>query len=149
MHQYGVPHRAMRVSNYHHETAVSTLFWLQEIEPETWDRATRRIAGIATAGQLGKGDYFIDELPFMFRSWREYRDYLLEHLVTDPAQRHQFLRQIEMYDRILPYVDPDDLAKVGVQAILVNDYHSTKLMNYYITERSRYWRAQRPARQRG
>ena len=149
MHQYGVPHRSMRVSNYHHETAVNTLFWLQEVEPGTWERATRRVSGIATAGQLGARDWFIDDLPFMFRSWREYRDYLLQHLVTDLVQRREFRKQIEMYDRIMPYVDSEDLAKQGVQAILVNDYHSTKLMNYYITQRARYWRDQRPARQRG
>jgi predicted phosphoadenosine phosphosulfate sulfurtransferase len=40
MYQYGIKVRDMRVSNVHHETAVHTLFFLQEVEADTWNRLT-------------------------------------------------------------------------------------------------------------
>src|SRR5690606_30974765 len=36
MFRYGVPIRKMRVSNYTHESALPSLRYLQEAEPETW-----------------------------------------------------------------------------------------------------------------
>ena len=91
-YRYGVQPSKMRVSNYHHETAVHSLFWLQEVEPETWVRATARVNGISTAGQMGKADFFVRELPYMFRDWTEYRDYLLEHLPGTPEDREVFAK---------------------------------------------------------
>jgi predicted phosphoadenosine phosphosulfate sulfurtransferase len=73
----------MRVSNVHHETSVHSLFYMQEVEPETYARLTQRIGGIDMAGKMGVADYFIHELPFMFKDWAEYRDYLLDKLIED------------------------------------------------------------------
>lgn len=80
MYQYGVPVKDMRVSNVHHETAVKSLFILQEIVGDLWNRLTQRISGINTAGQLKNISFMCPkELPFMFKSWNEYRDYLTEY----------------------------------------------------------------------
>lgn len=125
-YQYGIPVREMRVSNLHHESAVNTLFYLQEIEQDTWNRVTHRLSGINTAGKMQE-QFFMKELPFMFESWKEYRDYLLEALIDDPEIKERFTRQFAAYDR--NYVDEiqEKLGKVQVQCILTNDYHGTKL----------------------
>ncbi len=53
MYQHGVPIRNMRVSHLHHEEAVGTLKYLQEIEPQTWEKLTRRIQGIDAYSKIG------------------------------------------------------------------------------------------------
>ena len=37
LYRYGIPPHRMRVSSLHHETAVHSLFFLQEVEKDTWD----------------------------------------------------------------------------------------------------------------
>ena len=139
MHRYGVPARKMRVSNYHHETAVHALFMLQEIEPATYEAATRRISGLDTAAKLGKDDYFVYELPFMFTSWKEYRDYLLEHLITQEQYRDRFAARFESIERRYPHAIGPALYKTEINAILANDVEMTKLSNWeshnFTTER--------------
>jgi predicted phosphoadenosine phosphosulfate sulfurtransferase len=130
MHRYGVPVRKMRVSNYHHETAVHALFMLQEIEPETWERATRRLSGLATAGHLGKDDYFVYELPFMFKDWEEYRDYLLEHLTPDDIMKERYRKKFASMARRYPHEVGPGLYRVQINSILTNDVDMVKLSNW-------------------
>jgi predicted phosphoadenosine phosphosulfate sulfurtransferase len=125
----GMPVQDMRVSNVHHETAVKALFVIQEFEPETYARLTQRIGGVDMAGKMGAADFFVHKLPFMFKDWEEYRDYLLEKLVAEEHQdkfRKHFKRQIRYYEGHLG----DKLFKAQVQSILTNDYHCTKLKNF-------------------
>lgn len=128
MYQYGIPVQQMRVSNVHHETAVKTLFFLQEIEGETWDKITARISGLNTASHLARGGFYIPPvLPYMFKTWKEYRDHLLENLITDPDIRQKMRRQIANDDA--RYIDEiqENLTKTQIAMILVNDYHGTKM----------------------
>lgn len=131
--RHGVKPHTMRVSNYHHETAVHSLFWLQEVEPETWERATARVQGISTAGHMGKRDFFQRELPYMFRDWTEYRDYLLDHLPGSPEDAEVFGKQFRYLDRQLWYTDPNERSKAQVQALIANDLYFTKLNQFYVT----------------
>lgn len=131
MYQYGIPTRDMRVSNVHHETAVRTLFYLQEVEPETWEAVTARLAGVNAAGHL-RSDFFCPrELPPMFTAWEEYRDYLLEHLIQDPKIRASMAAQFAAHDTRWEGKSKQDLLKTEISAILVNDYHGTKLRNFH------------------
>jgi predicted phosphoadenosine phosphosulfate sulfurtransferase len=131
MYRYGVQVRQMRVSNLHHETAVHSLFMLQELEPHTYERLTQRIGGIDTAGKLGTDDYFVRELPFMFKDWREYRDYLLEKLITKPEWREGLRKKFAVMDALyVPAISQDSVASVGVQSILTNDWEGIKLDNW-------------------
>ena len=125
--QYGVPVRKMRISNVHHETAVETLFHLQEIEPETWQRLTQRIGGIDTAGKMGSDDFFVRELPFMFRDWKEYRDYLMDCLITDPSWKKKMQHRMNVQEEWYADVVGSRLYKVHVQSILTNDWELIKL----------------------
>lgn len=128
-YQHGVKINDMRVSNLHHETAVHHLFFLQEVEPNTYERLTKRVHGMDTAGKFGKEDYFIYELPFMFRAWKEYRDYLLEKLIMD-KHRERMRKQFERTERrYIPAVKPETIYKTHINIIMTNDYHGTKLKN--------------------
>lgn len=130
--RYGTPVRKMRVSNYHHETAVHSLFLLQEIEPDTYERATQRISGLDTAGKMGKDDWFVYELPFMFQSWAEYRDYLLENLITDPKTKESFARRFASIERRYSRTVGPEMYKTFINSILCNDVEMTKLANWEV-----------------
>jgi predicted phosphoadenosine phosphosulfate sulfurtransferase len=130
LYRHGVPVHKMRVSNYHHETAVHALFMLQEIEPETYARATQRISGLDTAAKMGKADFFVHELPFMFTDWREYRDYLLEHIIIDPKHRASFARTFLSMEVRYPHEVGKKLYAVQVNSLLANDVEHTKLDNW-------------------
>lgn len=127
MYQHGVPVAQMRVSNVHHESAVRSLFYLQEIEGDTWNRIVARLSGINTVGQMKEQFMRPKKLPPGFKDWREYRDYLIEHLA--PEDKQEYYRKIfAAYDR--RYVDPRvliELAKTQCAVVLSNDYHETKL----------------------
>jgi len=126
-HQYGVGTRDMRVSNVHHETAVGHLFRMQEIEPDTYERLTQRIGGIDTAGKLGKTDYFVRELPFMFRDWPEYRDYLCEKLIANPVWRARFAKKFVAMDALYSAELGPILYRAQINAILTNDWEFVRL----------------------
>lgn len=142
MYQYGVPVMNMRVSNVHHETAVQTLFYLQEVEAETWNKITKRISGISTAGHLGKDDFFLNHpsLPFMFSGWKEYRDYLLANLISTQEIRdlmaHEFLLFDQAADRGWWKCNEDKVYQAEIASILANDYHLTKLNNFRAAQRN-------------
>lgn len=141
-YQHGVELRNMRVSNLHHETAVHALFFLQEIEGDTWTKLTSRLSGINTAGKLGEADFFCPKsLPYMFESWREYRDYLLLNLITDESYRDnmavKFSRMDEFY-KDFPSIG--ELHRQMVTVILTNDYFYTKLDNWERRPAINVWR---------
>lgn len=130
MYQYGLPTARMRVSSLHHEQAIRSLYYLQEIEPDTWERLTHRIAGVHSAGMLGTGFTHVKELPFMFGSWPEYRDYLMENLVTDVPSRDKMANLFRTSERnVLPEF-MEDLYRAQVHSVLVGDYHGTILQTW-------------------
>lgn len=131
MWQYGIQVKDMRVSNVHHETAVHSLFHLQEIEPETYQRLVNRISGIDMAGKMGKDDFFQYDLPFMFRDWKEYRDYLLEKLIENEDWRNGFRRKFDKHEVLYgPTKIAEKMYKTHVQSILTNDWEHIKLDNW-------------------
>lgn len=129
LYMFGEPIAKMRVSNLNHETAVHSLFHLQEIDPALYNAMTRRLRGVDMAGKFRR-DFFVRELPHMFASWEEYRDYLLEKLPTDDRRetfRAKF-RQTEKIYRNTRFFDR--LMKEHVNCLMTNDYHFTKLENF-------------------
>lgn len=130
MYGQGVQLEKMRVSNLHHETAVASLFILQEIEGQTWEKMTKRLAGIDMAGKMGADDFIIRELPYMFKDWKEYRDYLLKHLIQDPDDQKIFRDAFELHDLAYEGVLGDQLYKTHTTAIICQDLELTKLRNF-------------------
>lgn len=83
MYQIGYNTKQMRVSALIHETSWKALNIAQEIEPQTYKRIVARIHGASSITHMNDIDVELlpKELPYMFKDWREYRDYLLIHLV--------------------------------------------------------------------
>lgn len=132
MFQYGIPIRNMRVSNVTHETAVRSLYFMQEFEPRVWNKLTKRIGGVKMAAQLREDAFMtVRNLPPMFESWKEYRDYLVDNLLATEEARVKFQRKFaqmdEMYDQ---YPDKDDMFKSQIAAVLANDHYMTKIGNW-------------------
>lgn len=96
MYMLGVPIRKMRVSNLIHEKAYRCLTELQELEPETYDKLEKRLKGVHCAAIYAneKLIYSIRKLPEQFKTWKEYRDFLLENIHPDLAKifRYQWSR---------------------------------------------------------
>ena len=120
----------MRVSNVHHETAVQNLFNVQEMEPDLYAKLTNRLEGIDTATKMGKADFFVHELPFMFKDWREYRDYLLENLIDKPEWKEKLKKIFTYHDRIIGEEMGVRKYKAHVQSILAHDWEGIKLTNF-------------------
>jgi predicted phosphoadenosine phosphosulfate sulfurtransferase len=131
MYQRGVAFKDMRVSNLHHDTAITHLYYLQEIEGETWNRLTLRLSGINAAGHLKSDMFMPKELPPMFADWREYRDHLLENLITDPEDQAKFRKNFAQQDSY--YEDEKvlrDLGRSQVSQVLVNDHYGIKFRSF-------------------
>ena len=93
LYQYGIAPVHMRISNLHHETAIQDLLRVQEIEPETWVRVADRIAGANTIKHLRSSSFTCPaELPYMFRSWEEYAEHLIENIVQERATARKSAR---------------------------------------------------------
>lgn len=135
MHRYGVKTSKMRVSNYHHESALASLLFLQEIEPQTWAAATRRLAGISTYGHLGKEQY-PTTLPYMFKSWNEYMVHLIENLAP-PEARPTFYNHYRRLKKACPWDSDDELSRQVLNTVIGNDLYGTHINNYIVTSRGR------------
>jgi predicted phosphoadenosine phosphosulfate sulfurtransferase len=136
MWQHGVAPFNMRVSNLHHETAVKSLYYMQEVEQDTWDKLTARLGGVHVARNLGHEHQFSapKKLPWMFRTWVEYRDHLLENLINNEDHKAKYRAAFAQYDDAFEgMVKPERLWKAQIVTILANDFHLTKLENWAST----------------
>jgi predicted phosphoadenosine phosphosulfate sulfurtransferase len=118
MYMLGGNLRSFRVSNLVHEKAFRCLTDLQELEPETYDKLEQRLQGVHTAAMYGKENlmYSIKELPSQFKTWKEYKDFLLETIHPDLSKlfKYQWSR----------FGDTDDVGacKYMVKRILLCDW---------------------------
>lgn len=118
--------RYFRVSNLIHENAFRCLTDLQELEPETYDKLENRLTGVHTAAIYGKENlvYSIKKLPENFKTWKEYKDFLLDTIHPELSRifRWQWTR--------LEHIEDEDCFKYMVKRILLCDWegniHSQK-----------------------
>ena len=130
LYSVGVSALDMRVSNVHHETSVYSLFRLQEFEPDTYARLCERLDGVDMAGKLGDADYFVHELPFMFKDWPEYRDYLLEHLIERDDWREKMRKNFAQDDEKMGAAIGERMYRSHVQSVLTHDWEGVKIRNF-------------------
>jgi predicted phosphoadenosine phosphosulfate sulfurtransferase len=129
---HGVSVSDMRISNLHHETAIQNLLLIQEIEPDTWNKIAERIDGTNAIKHL-KSDAFKcpADLPYMFKSWKEYALYLAENLANDEEFLKKMHKKIEKNKKYMVsnkvYVD---FYKQLVKTVLSQDFDFTKLGNF-------------------
>ncbi len=126
MYQHGVPLRNMRVDSVGAGDTLPALQFLQEIEADFWNKLCKRIQGIASAHRYGGID-IPDELPFMFADWYEYRDHLIEHLITDEKVKKRAIETFKAYEERYTGGCELSLVRTQVKIILFNDFNFRRL----------------------
>lgn len=127
MYQYGIPKSKMRVSALIHETSWHAIEMLQEFEQGTYNRFVARVEGVSSFNHsFDEGGIVPKELPFAFRDWKEYRDYLLEH-ITKPEYQEKFRNRWKNQHG-------DEWYKVHVKEIIINDIDGTVNHNSDVTK---------------
>jgi predicted phosphoadenosine phosphosulfate sulfurtransferase len=133
--KYGANESKMRVSNLIHEKAFRCLVDLQEFEPDTYDRLVKRLGGVHAGALYANEAHVFDarELPSAFKSWRAYRDHLLD---TTPCDRIERFRR-----RFARQADDEETARQQVKQILINDWEgSVPVMRTKADKlRARWW----------
>lgn len=111
-------YRTMRVSNLIHEKSFKCLSDLQVYEPETYDRLVRRLSGVHISSLYAQEStvFSTGALPKKFKTWLEYRDYLLE--TTPLKKKTAFLNRFEHQPK------DEDMYKRQVRQVLLNDYEN-------------------------
>lgn len=111
------------------ETAVDSLWDMAEFEPETHDALVDRMDGIHAATSVGEDEYFPDDLPHMFRDWREYRNFLLEKLVDNEEHYKNFKRVFRRHDLQAEHLDNyPSICRTHCRAILANDHENESIL---------------------
>lgn len=115
----GVPAHAMRVSSLTHEKSFKSIADLPEFEPDTYDKLLRRIKGISFAQETAKNKkmFKVQKLPKAYKSWIEYRDFLLE---TYPDKD-----KIDIFKRrFAHHLNNDYVARQQCRQLVLNDYEN-------------------------
>lgn len=114
----GMRVRDIRISNLIHEKSFSCLTELQEIEPATFERLMKRIAGTHCAAMYARDSYIYssDRLPERFPTWLAYRDYLL---ATTPGEhRERFAK------RFATQQADESVYRQQCHQIIINDWEN-------------------------
>ena len=129
---WGVPINDMRVSALCHETSVSNLRYLQECELDTWQNLTRRLKGIDTEGKFGLDLKCPVELPFMFNTWHEYRNYLADKMLPNNDMKVKIIKKFKNFDTQFGHVKR--YYRVCITTIIKCDWEGTLLDNYRVSQ---------------
>lgn len=130
LYRYGTAPRNMRVSNIvPNKATIHNVFFLHEIEPKTWEKVTKRLKGVNQTKHISKKEMLaVSELPFMFRDWFEYRDYLTDKLIVNPEHKAKFFRKWKTLDELFgDMYQPEFVVKKQISAVLSNDYQFGKI----------------------
>lgn len=109
----------IRVSSLIHEKSFKALVELPEFEPQTYDRLLKRVGGISIGNLYGKDNKALRarKLPKNYKSWKEYRDFLLE-TYPDETKKHIFVK------RFSKHLDNDYVARQQCRQLILNDYEN-------------------------
>jgi predicted phosphoadenosine phosphosulfate sulfurtransferase len=109
----------IRVSSLIHEKSFKALVELPEFEPKTYDRLLKRIKGISIGNLYGKDRALmkVQKLPKNFKSWIEYRDFLLE-TYPDETKKEIFIK------RFGKHLNNSYVARQQCRQLVLNDYEN-------------------------
>lgn len=132
-YRYGVKRSGMRVSALIHEMAIRHMEHLQEIDKETYVKIVSRVAGTDSSSKLGaesrSGNHL--SLPPVFGTWKQYRDFLLEKLISREDWRVLMANQFASHEKQFKDLIPEEkLMKVHLSAILTNDHSCIHIGNH-------------------
>lgn len=119
MYKKGMGLQEIRVSSLIHEKSFKALVELPEFEPKTYDRLLKRIKGISIGNLYGKDRTMLkaQKLPKNYKSWMEYRDFLLA-TYPDDAKRFIFVKR---FNRQL---NNSYVARQQCRQLILNDYEN-------------------------
>lgn len=119
MWKKGMNLQEIRVSSLIHEKSFKALTELPEFEPKTYDKLCERITGIQTANIYGKDKKVMkcQSLPKNYKSWMEYRDFLLE-TYPDKEKKPIFER------RFVRQLNNNYVARQQCRQLILNDYEN-------------------------
>jgi predicted phosphoadenosine phosphosulfate sulfurtransferase len=115
----GTPINEIRVSSLIHERSFKSICELPEFEPKTYERLCERIKGVVFAQETAKTAklFQVRKLPKNFKSWRIYRNFLLD---TYPSPDHKY-RFVERFAR---HMDNEFVARQQCRQLILNDYEN-------------------------
>lgn len=119
MFRKGFSAAEMRASSLIHERSFRAICDLPEFEPKTYERLLARIKGISLVQEAGRDAklFRCRKLPQQFKSWRTYRDHLLETHADGPhveVFRRRFARQR----------DNEYVARQQVRQLILDDFEN-------------------------
>ncbi len=119
MYKKGMGMQEIRVSSLIHEKSFKALVELPEFEPKTYNRLLKRIKGISIGNLYGKDRAMlkVQKLPKNYRSWREYRVFLLS-TYPDETKKHIFEK------RFAKHLDNNYVARQQCRQLILNDYEN-------------------------
>lgn len=137
LYRHGAPLRKMRVSCFHHEDSIGSTDFLQEIEPDTWEKAVQRLPGLNSVAHTAEDQWKeIQTLPYMFASWDEYLDHLIEKLVTVPENRATFRSMKERALRACSdFMPRETIVKQVAHTVWGNDTYGSTLDKWIVAQR--------------
>ena len=148
MYRAGIPKGNMRISSLCHAHSAKFSPQVQALEPDTWERLVRRLPAINDYKHNGS-ETEGDKLPFAFRSWIEYRDYLLEHIVETEEKRDMFRKQFEFGDRYktVNRAYHNEVVRNHVVALVRGDFTGESTTSHNISGMGKLWDLERPERE--
>lgn len=108
----------LRVSNLVHEKSFSCLTTLQSFEPDTYNKLLKRLNGIHVAARYAEENsvFKTRERPEAFKTWKEYRDFLLE--TTPLKNKDRFIKRFQNQP------DAEITYKGQCRQLLLNDWEN-------------------------
>ena len=109
----------IRVSSLIHEKAFKCLVELPEFEPKTFDKLCKRVSGIQVGNLYGKDTALLRcrKLPKNYKTWQEYRDFLLE---TYPDKNKKWIFE----KRFARQLNNNYVARQQCRQLILNDYEN-------------------------
>lgn len=123
-------HKKMRISNLIHEKSFTCLVDLPKFEPVTYNKLCERIGGIATASRYTSEKLIFANktLPTHYKSWEEFKDFLLNSL-PDKTHIKKFQKRFEKQP------NTEKIYQKQVGQLLINDFENSKPINVKKTKK--------------
>ena len=128
----------IRVSSLTHEKSFKSIQDLPEFEFDTYEKLLKRIKGISFAQETAKDKkmFKVQTLPKNYKSWREYRDFLLA-TYPDESKKPIFEK------RFKKHLNNEFVARQQCKQLILNDYENNfpiKNTEDPRIEKINYWR---------
>lgn len=134
----GINPHFMRVSSLVHEKAFKSIQDLPEFEFDTYEKLIKRTNGISFAQETAKDKkmFRVQKLPKNYKTWREYRDFLLETYPNEDKKKI-FVK------RFKKHLENEYVARQQCRQLILNDFENNlpvKNTEDPLKEKIDYWR---------